>query len=591
MKLRTRFFLMSVAIAAVSLAVAAWLASSTLRRAQLQQIESGLVAETRLVAELLVQRRVAASGIALDQEADILGMHVQARVTLIDGAGLVVGDSAEDGVAIGSMDNHASRPEVRMARQNGLGVVQRFSSTVDEALLYAAVSVDHPTVSIVRLAMPLTAVEEQLGVVTRATLLGLLVALGATLLVAWVVSASLGRRVTAIAKAAKRYARGDLSQGDGRVPDDELGIVAKALDDTAQELGRRVQELSAQHTRTQAILGGMVEGVLVIDETGQVRLANDSVKQMLGHDGEPTGRSYMELIRHPEVTRLIAAAATGEAMPRNELRLNTDPVKILLASARPYTADSQSGVALVLHDVTEFRRADQVRQDFVANVSHELRTPLTAIRGSVEALLDEGNSDENLRFIDIIARNSGRMERLVDDLLRLARLDAGQEGLNLTVCSVEPLFASVVSDLAPLIDAKEQRIETDVQASAETITADSNKLHDALSNLVENAIHYTPSGTVIHLAASCYKESLELSVADRGPGVPDTDLTRIFERFYRVDGSRARDQGGTGLGLAIVKHLVGLHRGSVRAANREGGGTVFTIELPTSRKRSEISAS
>ena len=588
MILRTRFFLMSVAIAAVSLAVAAWLSSSTIRRAQLQQIESGLVAETRLAAELLLRRHLLASGIALDQEADVLGRHVQARVTLIDGAGTVVGDSAEDGVALGSMDNHARRPEIQMARLNGFGVVQRYSSTVDDALLYAAVSVDHPTVSIVRLAMPLIAVEEQLGAVTRATLLGLLVALGATLLVAWIVSASLGRRVTAIAEAAKRYALGDLSQGDGSVPDDELGIVARALDHTAQELGRRVQELTAEHTRTQAILGGMVEGVLVIDDTGQVRLANESVKQMLGHEGEPTGRSYMELIRHPEVTRLIAAAATGEAMPRNELRLNTDPVKILLASARPYTADSQSGVALVLHDVTEFRRVDQVRQDFVANVSHELRTPLTAIRGSVEALLDEGNSDINRRFLDIIARNSGRMERLVADLLRLARLDAGQEELNLTVCSVESLFASVVSALTPLIDAKEQRIETAVHISAETITADSNKLHDALSNLVENAIHYTPSGTVIHLAASCHKESLELSVADRGPGVPDTDLTRIFERFYRVDGSRARDQGGTGLGLAIVKHLVGLHRGSVRAANREGGGTVFTIELPVSGKRSEV---
>ena len=299
----------------------------------------------------------------------------------------------------------------------------------------------------------------------------------------------------------------------------------------------------------------------------------------------------MELIRHPEVTRLIAAAATGDAPPRTELRLNTDPVKVLLASARPFTANAQSGVALVLHDMTEFRRADQVRQDFVTNVSHELRTPLTAIRGSVEALLEEVTFDDKRRFVDIIARNSGRMERLVNDLLRLARLDAGQEELNLTVCSIESLFMSVASDLAPLIDGKEQQIVTTVTSGAETVTADPIKLHDALRNLVENAVHHTPAGTTIRLAASRHHRSIALTVSDRGPGVSDTDLTRIFERFYRVDGSRAREHGGTGLGLAIVKHLIGLHRGAVRAANREGGGMVFTIELRHGATHSDLSKS
>ena len=578
---------MAVAVATVSLAVAAWLASSTLRRVQLDRIESDLVAETRLVAELLTQQRLLVSGVNLDEEADALGRHIRARVTLIDRSGTVVGDSAEDGVALGTMDNHSTRPEVEMARLNGLGVVQRYSTTVDETLLYAAVSVEHPMVTTVRLAMPLTAVEEQLNVLTRSTFLGLLVAFGAALLVAWVVSATLGRRVAAIGETAKRYALGDLPRDGTDGPDDELGVVAKALDHTAKELGRRVQELSAEHNRTQAILGGMVEGVLVVDEVGQIQLANESVKQMLGHGGEPTGRSYMELIRHPEVTRLIEAAATGEAAPQTELRLNTDPVKVLLASARSFTANSQSGVALVLNDVTEFRRADQVRQDFVANVSHELRTPLTAIVGSVETLLEDVGSRENRRFLDIIARNSSRMERLVNDLLRLARLDAGQEELNLRVCSIESVFSAVVSDLSPLLGAKEQRIETTVASGAKTITADPNKLHDALRNLVENAVHHTPVGTAIQLTASYQHGRTSLCVSDRGPGVPDTDLTRIFERFYRVDGARTREHGGTGLGLAIVKHLIGLHRGSVRAENREGGGTVFTVELIDSATESE----
>ena len=327
MKLRSRFFVTSVTIAILSLAVSSWMASAALRRRQVEQIESHLVAETRLVAELLSRRGPLPAGADLDDEADSLERHAGARVTLIDRAGTVVGDSAEDGVALAALETHGTRPEVVMARQHGLGVIQRYSTTIDETLLYVAVRVDHPTITVVRLAMPLTAVEEQLAAVTGATASGLLVALGGALLLAWVVSARVSRRVAMIADTAKRYALGDLSRLGRDTRGDELGIVAKALDDTARELGRRVRDLSSQQSRTGAILGGMVEGVLVIDEAGRVQIANDSVKRMLGIEGEPTGRAYVELIRHPEVTRVIAGVALGAAEPGHEVRLNTDPPK------------------------------------------------------------------------------------------------------------------------------------------------------------------------------------------------------------------------------------------------------------------------
>ena len=358
--------------------------------------------------------------------------------------------------------------------------------------------------------------------------------------------------------------------------------MARALDQTARELARQVKDLSGQQTRVDAILGGMVEGVLVIDDEGRVQIANESVQRMLGIDSDPTGRFHVELIRHPEVTRVIAAAVAGDAGRGNEVRLNTDPPKVLLANARPFAANGERGVALVLHDVTEYRRADQVRQDFVANVSHELRTPLTAIRGGVEALVDEDRPEER-RFVAIIARNSARMERLVSDLLRLARLDAGQEHLTLTPCGLEAAFASVAGELAPLAESKHLDIRTAVVPEAGTVLADPVKLHDAIRNLVENAVNYAPADSTIELGAAGGDGIVRITVADRGPGIPDTDLTRIFERFYRVDVARPRDPGGTGLGLAIVKHLIGLHEGTVRAANRDGGGTVFTIELPHPR--------
>ena len=411
---------------------------------------------------------------------------------------------------------------------------------------------------------------------------GFLAALGAALAIAWLASVRLQRRVRALTEAARRYTTGTpfpvgLDHGD-----DELGVMARALDQTARELARQVKDLSGQQTRVDAILGGMVEGVLVIDDEGRVQIANESVQRMLGIDSDPTGRFHVELIRHPEVTRVIAAAVAGDAGRGNEVRLNTDPPKVLLANARPFAANGERGVALVLHDVTEYRRADQVRQDFVANVSHELRTPLTAIRGGVEALVDEDRAEER-RFVAIIARNSARMERLVSDLLRLARLDAGQEHLALTPCALEAALGSVAAELAQLAESKRLDIRTAVAPEAVTVLADPVKLHDAVRNLVENAVNYAPAGSVIELGAAGGDGVVRITVADRGPGIPDTDLTRIFERFYRVDVARPRDPGGTGLGLAIVKHLIGLHEGSVRAANRDGGGTVFTIELPHPR--------
>ncbi len=414
---------------------------------------------------------------------------------------------------------------------------------------------------------------------------GLLVAAGSALALARVASTRLRRRIRALTETARRYAAGAPFPAGRDHGDDEIGVMARALDQTAREFARQVKDLSGQQTRIDAILAGMVEGVLVIDDQGRVQIANESVQRMLGIDADPAGRHHVELIRHPEVTRVIAAAVAGDAGRGNEVRLNTDPPKVLLANARPFSADGERGVALVLHDVTEFRRADQVRQDFVANVSHELRTPLTAIRGGVEALLDEAGPAER-RFVAIIARNSARMERLVSDLLRLARLDAGQEELALTPCALEAALASVAGELAPLAEGKQLDVKTAVAPEAGTVLADPLKLHDAVRNLVENAVNYSPPGGAVELGADGGDGVVRITVADRGPGIPDTDLTRIFERFYRVDDARPRDPGGTGLGLAIVKHLIGLHGGSVRAANREGGGTVFTIELP--HRRSDV---
>ena len=259
--------------------------------------------------------------------------------------------------------------------------------------------------------------------------------------------------------------------------------------------------------------------------------------------------------------------------------------RIFRAQATPASVHGD-GAVLVLHDISDLRRVDRVRRDFVANVSHELRTPLTAVRGYVEALMEEPTEPEQRRkFLEVIDRHTGRMERLVRDLLRLARLDAQQETAEVHPLDVATLFRSVSTDLSERIESQHLRIDVRVDPAAALIEADPTKIHDALRNLIENAVNYSADGGHIELDARAEGDLALLSVGDFGPGVPESDLGRVFERFYRVDKSRTRDRGGTGLGLSIVRHLVELHGGKVSAANRPEGGAVFTISLPHTQNR------
>lgn len=306
---------------------------------------------------------------------------------------------------------------------------------------------------------------------------------------------------------------------------------------------------------------------------------------MLKLDALAIGRHYVETIRHPAIADLVGAALGGRASDSVQLSPPREATRTIMARATPvarHPESAQHGVILVLHDITDLRRADQIRRDFVANVSHELRTPLTAIRGYVEALSESDvGPDEGRRFLDIILRHALRMERLVRDLLRLARLDAGQETLELVSCDTRALIQSVVADVTSSLEERGQRVEVVVQPGAETLRGDPAKLHDVIRNLVANASTYAPAQTVVQIEARTADERIALSVSDQGPGIPEEDLSRVFERFYRVEKSRARDPGGTGLGLAIVRHLVELHGGSVRAENRADGGAKVTIELKT----------
>ncbi len=593
MTFRTRLFLTSLVTAALTLLVATVLVSWSVRRVTSDLIERSLISQTRLAAETLSHRQ-AATGAELDAEADALSGLVGARVTLVGSDGVVIGDSDLDGEPLAALENHGDRPEIQQARRDGVGVARRYSTTVRTDLLYVAVPVSNPaipTLGFVRLALPLTDVGEQLAAVRRSALVAFGVGLVAALLLAWTTSLLLSRRVLAIAAVAERYARGDWSRPARDYGNDEIGTVARALDDTVREIGRRATDLASDRARMEAILSGMIEGVLVVNDHGRVQLVNSAARTMLHLQGDPEGRHYVEIVRQPDIAAQLGAALRGTATEGLELSLPREPELVIISRSAPVASPGAAGAVLVMHDITDLRRADRIRRDFVANVSHELRTPLTAVRGYVEALLDRGDQPgdeaeptEVRRFLEIIGRHTLRMERLVRDLLRLARLDAGQEALDHTPCPVESLFEGVETELAPALDARQQIVEHRIASDATIVMGDPAKLHDALRNLLENATNYAPESSRIIMGAERLGSRIRLTVADEGPGIPEADLPRIFERFYRVDKSRTRatrDPGGTGLGLAIVKHLIELHGGKASVANRPEGGAVFTIELPS----------
>ena len=386
-------------------------------------------------------------------------------------------------------------------------------------------------------------------------------------------------RVTSILSVARRYLLGDLSRPAPDYGDDDLGSVARAMDQAVQELGRRVDSLARDRARMEAILASMIEGVLVVNEQGRLQLVNEAARRLLKLEKGSLDHSYVEAIRHPGIVEHIGRALAGEATEGLELSVTRDSTRTLVARVAPVVTAGR-GAVLVLHDITELRKADQVRRDFVANVSHELRTPLTAIKGYAEALLDDADdADAREKFLDIIHRHATRMERLVKDLLRLARLDAGQETVELVPCDVVGLLKGLVNDFEPIAAQKQQTIETRVSPEAATIVTDAAKLHDIARNLIENAVNYTPDGGAIDVGAHVIEGRFLLTVSDTGHGISPDDLGRVFERFYRVDRSRTRP-GGTGLGLSIVKHLVHVLDGEVTASNQPGGGALFTVSLP-----------
>jgi two-component system phosphate regulon sensor histidine kinase PhoR len=574
----------AVVATAVALGALLVLAAPALQRQALRQTADTLAAEARLMARVVEDALArGTSAEALDPVIDAAAEDVDARVTIVATDGRVLADSAVSGAALAALENHAGRPEVRAALGGQAMSLERHSATIGSDLLYAAVPVRSGgrIVGVARVSRGVGLIARQSRHLWWSAALALAVALGATGLLSLALSAPLGRTLREIMETARQLARGNLSARIGPRRDDELGELGRILNDTAEQLQRRLAEIARDRGRTDAILSALDDGVLAVDHRGTVVLANSRVAGEL--QPSAVGRHYLEVIRQHEVGALIEDVLRNGEPREAELEL-LHLGRVFAVAAVPFPADpgTPHGAVLTFDDVTERHRVERIRRDFVANASHELRTPLTSIRGFVEALEDGALAQPETaqRFLGKIRTHADRMAALVDDLLELSRLESGDRPPDWAETAVAEIAAEVVASAADRAARKRIALES-ADLGAPAVVSDPERLRRILENLVDNAVKYTPEGGHVALTASAGPDGAAcLEVADDGPGIAAEHLERIFERFYRVDKARSRALGGTGLGLSIVRHLADSVGATVSVQSQPGRGTRFGLLVP-----------
>jgi two-component system, OmpR family, phosphate regulon sensor histidine kinase PhoR len=525
-----------------------------------------------------------------------IGTRADTRLTLIAGpagsfgaAGQVLADSEADPA---TMPNHdtPTRPEVQTALAGGTAHVARFSDTLKERMLYVAVPLfnsSHQVTAVIRTALPLTQVNRALDNMTRRIVFGTLIVALAVALLGFVVSRQISGRMGEIKRGAARFAAGDFSHEIHVSTADEIGEVAVGLNTMGRRLSETIQTITDERNEQEAVLAGMTEGVLAVDGQERVITINAAAARLLAVDPDDAqGRSIQEVVRNPDLQAFVAAVLAEDGPIAGNVVVHTDldsrDLQVQGAQLGD-GADAGRGAVVVLNDVTRMRHYEAIRRDFVANVSHEIKTPVTTIKGFAETLLDGALDDRHdaERFLHIIVGQADRLSAIIEDLLSLSSLESGSDAARI---SLE--HGSIRDVLQVALDVCEMKAAArDITLTldcSEDLFAEINPplLEQAVVNLIDNAVKYSPEGSRVGVSAATEAMGLSIRVKDVGPGIGREHLARLFERFYRIDKARSRDMGGTGLGLSIVKHIAVAHGGGVAVESTPGLGSTFTITLP-----------
>ncbi|RLB84895.1 MAG: PAS domain-containing sensor histidine kinase [Deltaproteobacteria bacterium] len=572
-------------ITLISLVAVTIYAGSSFREFYLDRIAGDLRARAYLLEKQILQFLGPLDTKVVDALCKELGKPSTTRITVILPSGTVIGDSHDDP---DRMDNHALRPEVIQAKKGNVGRSIRFSITLQQRMMYVAVPLtDHKRiVAVIRTSLPVTPIDEKLmSIQTQIAFGGLLIAFVAAGISLYV-SRRISRPIEKMKEGAEHFARGDLSH---RLPETELqeiGSLADALNQMAVQLDDRIKMIINQRNELEAVLSSMEEGVIAFDKDERIISINQAAARIFEKTPKHMlNRSIQEVIRNSELQQFVNQALSSTDNLEGDITLYHEGERIIYlhsTSLRDSNED-QIGVLVVMNDVTQMRRLENIRRDFAANVSHEIKTPLTAIKGFVETLRHGSvkNPEEIKRFLSIIEKHVNRLTEILEDLISLSRIEQDDEkkAIKLRKNSIKNVLQTAIGNCREIADLKNITIDCVCEENLSAMI-DPTLLEQAVANLLDNAINYSHEGSSVHVSSVQKQDSIIIRVQDHGTGISKEHLTRLFERFYRADKARSRDLGGTGLGLAIVKHITQAHGGYATVESTFGKGSTFSLHLP-----------
>jgi len=586
-KLIWQIFPLFLIIIIISLSLEAWYFNRHSRQFFLENTEKELMVRARLI-EFKITEILSGKPVQNQKLNDLcrdLGESIQTRVTVVAPSGEVMADSL---ARTATMENHKNRPEIQTALTGEKGVSIRYSRTLDQNMMYFALPVEGNTgiAAVIRTAIPLTAIEKNIRS-TRNKVFGFLIlTVIAAAGVSWYVTRKIIQPLEAIKKGAQAFARGDLSNRLA-VPDtEELSELARSMNQMAENLTNRIQEALNRQRELEAVHASMQEGVIAIDNQEKIITINDAAARIFNFPAiEMKNKNVLEVARNYELQSFIRTALSTHEPVEDDILIHQDKDHILNihSSALWDSQDHRMGTLIIFHDITRIRRLEKMHKDFAANVSHELKTPLTTLKGFIETLqeMPDSSSEDRSGFLKILEKNVNRMIELINDLLSLSRLERLEgTGVRFADNQLFILIQGAVAACGPLAEKKQIQIQITCPQDL-TVRVDPVLMEQAIVNLVENAVKYSLKNSQVDICARSTSKDIQIDVRDAGPGIAKEHLPKIFNRFYRVDKGRSRQEGGTGLGLAIVKHIIQYHNGQITVSSVKGKGTVFHIRLPS----------
>lgn len=541
--------------------------------------------EDRLLDNATIIRDYIASNLNMDK-LDVLtkefGKKLNVRVTIVDNNGLVLADSDAD---IKKLENHSGRPEIRAALQGKQGREIRYSSTFDTEMMYVAIPMDGK--GAIRVSMEIEHIKTSIVNESRGILLALLIASVIAIVQANIFSIRVTKPITDITYFAQDMARGNFERRINIHTGNEIETLASAFNIMADELDKRMGELNDKNIKMDAVLSSMINGIIALDQDRKIMLINPTAYAMFQLDYDIEGKNICEVVKNEDINNLINGCIYHGIEGTIEVLSGNSKNSIYRVTATNINHNSMHvGVVLLIQDITDIKQLEQMRTEFIANVSHELKTPVTSIKGFVETLQHIDIEDRNTRekFLHIIDMEADRLTRLINDILSLSELECKDRVVIVTTLDIVNLIEQVVTIMQN--QAEQKRIQLKFKYSNPVIWMEGNgdDLRQMMINLIDNAIKYTREGGRVDVEVESLYDQVGIYVKDNGIGISEDQMSRIFERFYRVDKGRSRKMGGTGLGLAIVKHIVKSMEGNIEVDSKVGEGTSFYIHIPKYHK-------